>query len=87
MAIYRKTHVAPYLRELETYHLALCRAVEGEPPSADNAHRYHADPAQFADEFTDIDFEQVLYYVEHFSAAVKYLKGLKSKAMKPVHRP
>lgn len=86
MAIYRKEHLDPYLRELETYYQALRRAVSGDSPSGDLAERYHADPEQFAREFREVDMKRVLYQVQHFKAAVDFLKNIKADALPPVGR-
>lgn len=83
MAIYRKEHLDPYLRELETYYAALRRAVEGDPPNDNLAEQYRANPEQFRREFTEVDLERVMYQVDHFRAAVTYLKTLDKKAAPP----
>jgi FMN phosphatase YigB (HAD superfamily) len=84
MAIYRKEHLAPYLRELEAYYLALRHAVEGAPPNDNLAEQYHANPEQFRSDFAEVDLAYVLYQVEHFRAAVNYLRQLKGEQTKPV---
>lgn len=86
MAIYRKDHLDPYLKELETYYLALRRAVEGDAPNPDVAHRYHANSDQFAREFRDVDMDRVERELSRFKATAEGLKQLKKKAAKPVHQ-
>jgi len=86
VAIYRKDHVDPYLRELERFYRELRNAVEGDPPNPDLAHLYHANPEQFEREYTSIDLDRVITRIEHFKVAVEALKQLKKKAAKPVHR-
>ena len=84
MAIYRKEHLVPYIQELETYYLALRRAVEGAPPNDNLAEQYHANSEQFRHEFTEVDIDAVLRDVERFKATATMLKQLKGKQMKPV---
>ena len=84
MAVYKKAHVDPYLKHLETYYHALKRAVSGQRPNVNIAHRYHSNAKDFPKEYTDIDFDRVLHEIDHFAATVKHLKTLKKKAMKPL---
>ena len=86
MAIYRKTHIDPYLKELETYYWALRRALEGTKPNSNLAENYLANPEQFERDYREVDMEKVLYQVNHFKAAVDFTKNLKGKAQRQVHR-
>lgn len=87
MTIFRKTHVAPHLAELEIFYERLRKAVEGVPGLASVAEQYHADSDQFSREFVDIDLMQVEKAILHFKVEVDSLKQLKKIAAKPVHRP
>lgn len=87
MAIYRKDHLEPYLKEVEQYHWEVRRALSGEPPNPNVAAQFHASPEQFAQEYADVDFDRVLRCIDRFNATVRSLRQLKGKAAKPVHRP
>lgn len=87
MAIYRKEHLDPYLKELETYYWAVRRAVEGDTPNPSNANLYHAAPDDFARDYREIDMDRVERELSRFKATVDGLKQLKKKALKKVHRP
>ncbi|PKD40434.1 hypothetical protein CWO84_10610 [Methylomonas sp. Kb3] len=87
MAIYRKDHVDPYLKELESYYWNVRRAVEGDTPSPNLAHQYHASPDEFAKHYCDIDMDRVERELGRFKATVDGLKQLKKKASKSTHRP
>jgi len=87
MAIYRKEHVDPYLKELESYYWNVRRAVEGDTPNPNVAASYHASPDEFAKHYVEIDIDRVERELNRFKATVENLKQLKKKASKPIHRP
>jgi hypothetical protein len=84
MTIYKKEHVKEYLTYLEKDYWGLRIEVEGAPPNPGSAIRYNATSDQFKEQFTEINFDNVLHEIDHFAAAVKYLKSLKKKAQNPV---
>jgi hypothetical protein len=86
MAIYRREHLAPYLQELDTYYQALRQAVEGQPPNANTADQYHANPAQFEREFRDVDLRIVKRQIAHFKASVDFVKNLEKDSLDKVAR-
>lgn len=86
MAIYRKERILPYLQELETFYQALRRSLEGQPPNANVAEQYHANPEPFRREFTEVDYDRVLRELERFKATASMLKQLRTKAEQPVGR-
>ena len=59
MAIYRKDHLEPYFKELETYYWNVRRALEGDAPDPSNAHFYHANPDSFSHDYRDVDMDRV----------------------------
>lgn len=86
MAIYRKDHVDPYLKELETFYWAVRRAVEGDNPNPANAHLFHETPDDFGKRYTEIDMDRVERELARFKVTVDGLKQLKKKAIKKVHQ-
>ncbi|WP_435100801.1 hypothetical protein [Arhodomonas sp. AD133] len=85
MPIVRKDHLAPFLDELDEYHRRLREAVQGTTPSPNLAERYHCNPEQFAEEYADVDLDEIAKAVDHFRVAAAHLKRIKHKAAKPVH--
>lgn len=86
MAIFRREHLAHEKNELARFYAELVAALEGVPPSAGMAPRFHQDAADFSRDFADIDLHRLNAAIGHFKVAVDALKHIKEKAQKPVHR-
>lgn len=77
MAIIRKEKVDEYLRELDEFHQRLRKAVMGETPSANVAHRYGPAPDKFETEYRDVHMASVKKAMKHYKAEVDYLACMK----------
>lgn len=86
MTIIRKDHILPFTEQLDRYYQELRQVIAGTQPSPNLSHAYHCEPDQFVREFTDVDFDLVDDYLNHFRISVEALKRLKKHAAKPVGR-
>jgi hypothetical protein len=87
MAIYSKTQLEPYLKELESYYWNVRRALECNAPDPGNAHFYHSSPDSFSLHYSDVDMDKVERELARFKATVDGIKQLKKKSVKKVHSP
>ena len=85
MPIYRKTAVAPYLEELDTYYRKLREQLQ-KAPSADLAVHFGATPEEFERDFAYVDLDRLSAAIAHFKVSVDQLKGLKDKQKQATKR-
>jgi hypothetical protein len=85
MTIFRKAHLEPRLKELESFYQRLREAVHGEPPLASQSPQYCGeDMEQFQREYTDVDLSKVEVAIAHFKVEVDTLRKIKTLASKPM---
>ena len=65
---------------------ALRQALEGRAPNENLAERFHAAPDQLRQDFREVDLPRVITQIQHFKAAVDFVKNLKADAEQPVSR-
>lgn len=87
MAIYRKTVIDEYIREVEDYYQQVRSALVGSPPNPNKEEAYNQTPEHFKRDFSEVDFDLVMRRIDRFGSTVKSLRQLKGKQEKPLHRP
>ncbi len=86
MALFRKSHLALYLEQLDKYYTELRAAIEGSPANPNVSHDYNCEPDQFQHEFSDIDLDRLDFAIGHFKVAVAGLKTLAKKKAPRNHK-
>lgn len=84
--IFRKAEIAKHLEEYKVRSGKLLNVLNGEEPDKTHFDKYINNPADFSEEFTNIDIGELDYLIDDFQTSLKKLKKLKSCKAKHLHR-
>lgn len=77
MTIIRKTELQRHLTEFEARYQKLKNVVGGSEPNPNIYDQYSNDPAQYRDEFTEVNLIDLDYALNDFNSAIKTFKAIR----------
>lgn len=77
MAIIKKTDLQRHIAELEARYAKLKTIVSGSEPNPNIYNCYSNNPAQYREEFTEVDLNDLEYALSDFKTVLATLKALK----------